>query len=72
MSTRERPERWKHVKTGGIYRIVGSGRMEADGEAGVKYIMYRNTDTGLTWIRPAREFFDGRFELMEWDGVTYT
>jgi hypothetical protein len=57
-------ERWKHAKTGGEYEVLASGRLEADGESGRKYIVYRCIADGRTWIRPAREFMDGRFELL--------
>jgi hypothetical protein len=52
---------WQHKKTGGVYEIVGECQIEATNAPGV---LYRNTSTGVTWMRPKEEFFDGRF--VEW------
>lgn len=49
---------WQHKKTGGVYEIVGECQIEATNAPGV---LYRNTSTGVTWMRPKEEFFDGRF-----------
>ena len=52
---------WKHKKAGGLYRIIMRGFIEA---SGVDAYVYRCEKTGETWIRPASEFQDGRFELV--------
>lgn len=52
---------WQHRKTGGIYEVVGECQIESTNTPGV---LYRNTSTGVTWVRPKEEFFDGRF--VEW------
>lgn len=52
---------WQHKKTGGVYEIVGECQIETTNAPGV---LYRNTSTGVTWMRPKEEFFDGRF--VEW------
>lgn len=67
----EQPARevWRHIKTGGLYEIVASGTLEADGATSM--IVYRNVQTGIVWVRPNHEFHDGRFEqiYLERDGV---
>jgi hypothetical protein len=49
---------WRHVKSGGLYWVQAVGLREADGEA---LVVYRDSDAGTCWIRPAAEFCDGRF-----------
>lgn len=53
------PVAWKHVRTGGLYRILAEGKMEADGS---NVVVYQGIATGLVWVRPMAEFHDGRFE----------
>ncbi|SON57599.1 hypothetical protein HDIA_4058 [Hartmannibacter diazotrophicus] len=56
---------WLHKKSGGIYAVVGSCRIEATREAGV---LYHATDgTGPVWCRSVAEFLDGRFRLVKLD-----
>lgn len=43
------------------YEIVGECQIKATNTPGV---LYRDTSTGVTWVRPKEEFFDGRF--VEW------
>lgn len=49
---------WRHVKTGGIYAIESTALLESDA---TPMVVYRNVATGERWVRPAREFYDGRF-----------
>lgn len=49
---------WRHRKTGGVYRIIGKCRIEANGEDA---FLYQGQD-GTIWARPCTEFMDGRFE----------
>lgn len=56
------PQRWRHVKTGGVYEFVAEAMNEADTSV---VIVYRNVETGVTWVRAAGEFFDGRFECVD-------
>lgn len=51
---------FKHVKTGGIYRLQMIATNEADMTPSA---IYANAETGMIWVRPASEFFDGRFEV---------
>jgi len=53
---------WQHKKTGGIYEIIGYCYIENQNKPGV---LYRNISTGVTWMRPKEEFFDGRFEKIK-------
>ena len=50
----------KHLKTGGLYRIVGQAMIEAT--LTPAYI-YESISTGDYWVRPQAEMEDGRFEL---------
>lgn len=52
---------WRHRKTGGVYVIDHHGLIEATLEPAVVYRPKDGTP-GLVWVRPAAEFFDGRFE----------
>ena len=50
----------RHIKSGRIYRI----QMLATEEATVSpVVVYACALTGHVWVRPAKEFFDGRFEV---------
>jgi hypothetical protein len=51
---------FKHKKRGTIYRVTALGAREADLEPMVSYVCEA---TGLIWMRPAKEFFDGRYEV---------
>jgi hypothetical protein len=50
--------RWKHVKTGGEYTVVGACRIEA---TNVPAYLYRSEKDGTVWARPMDDFLDGRF-----------
>lgn len=55
-----------HTKSGGTYRLIGAGNMEADMSAVAIYTDHPNNER--LWVRPHLEFFDGRFQQMgEWD-----
>lgn len=56
---------YKHRKTGKLYTLLAyPAQMEADGLGGPEYVVYQSNENDLVWIRPASEFFDGRFELV--------
>ena len=48
---------WRHVKTGREYEVICGALAEATHEM---VVVYRGPDS-VEWVRPAREFFDGRF-----------
>jgi hypothetical protein len=48
----------KHLKSGGLYRVIGHGFIEATVEPATIY----EATNGVVWIRPSKEFNDGRFE----------
>lgn len=56
---------YKHVKSGGDYSLLLNARIEATCE---HVVVYRGVEQGDIWVRPASEFFDGRFTLVK-DGV---
>ncbi len=51
---------YRHLKTGGLYTIVCAAEIE---KTLAEVIVYRSVETGRTWVRPTKEFFDGRFKL---------
>lgn len=54
---------WKHVKSKGVYTVLHShATREHDLEPVTVYQALRD---GTVWVRPAEEFFDGRFEEVE-------
>jgi hypothetical protein len=53
-------DRAKHLKTGGMYRVLCVARIEANLDLAV---VYESESDGEKWIRPVIEFLDGRFEL---------
>lgn len=52
----------RHVKTRGIYEIIGYGKIEKDQTS---VAIYEQVWEGRIWVRPVEEFEDGRFELAE-------
>ena len=63
-------EKWKHVKSGGEYEIVGVGRLQVKEESldMAECVVYKSLqasgefEVGSIWIRPMIDFLDGRFE----------
>lgn len=49
---------WIHKKTSNRYEIITFALIEATLEPSVVY----RSEKGQVWIRPAEEFFDGRFQ----------
>jgi hypothetical protein len=52
---------WLHKKSGNKYFIRGYCIREADLALLVRY---SRVGTALEWVRPASEWFDGRFEIV--------
>lgn len=52
---------YRHRKTGGLYTLLFEAILEKNLE---RVVVYRCTETGKLWVRPYKEFFDGRFELL--------
>jgi hypothetical protein len=48
-------------KKGGFYRVIAEGLLEADRSDVVIY----DDAQGQVWVRPAAEFWDGRFTAVE-------
>ena len=59
--------RWKHKKTGNIYRIVDFVIIEKTLTPAVCYEPV--VEPGGLFVRPCKEFFDGRFEMISADEV---
>ncbi len=55
---------WRHKKSGGEYAVKMHVIIEATLEPAVVYYK-RHADPAETWCRPASEFFDGRFEVIQ-------
>lgn len=60
---------YKHTKTGNYYFVIGEGTLENTLE---EAIVYKDIKSGRVWIRPKKEFMDGRFEKVnrysfEWE-----
>jgi len=63
-STVEPPERYRHVKRGTVYEVVGRAELQVNSIAladGATMVVYRGDD-GKLWVRSEAEFMDGRFE----------
>ena len=61
-------EKWKHVKSGGEYEVVGIGRLQVNGELDMtECVVYKSLEgsgdfpSGSIWVRPVQDFLDGRF-----------
>jgi hypothetical protein len=54
----------EHMKTGNLYFIIGFGKQESTLEEMVIYIAATKNgplNNSMPWIRPKKEFYDGRF-----------
>lgn len=51
---------YRHVKRGTLYNFLMFA--EDEGKRGHTLVVYRGVDDGKVWVRPASQFFDGRFE----------
>lgn len=56
-------EKYLHLKTGGVYEVIGCGLNESDHEVQVIYSKDPRSNEPW-WIRPAAQFMDGRFQLV--------
>jgi hypothetical protein len=57
--TGEPAHRYRHVKSGGTYKVVAHGKLEW---SLAPVVIYEAEKDGTIWVRPEAEFFDGRFE----------
>ncbi len=54
---------WQHKKRGTLYRLLMRGTLQIEGPQDMaEVVVYQDVDDGRVWVRPASEFFDGRFE----------
>lgn len=63
-------ERYRHVRTGGIYTVLHEG-LEVTGDEGVPSIIYEN-ENGDVFIQAKSRFFDGRFESVDEDEIDHS
>ena len=49
---------WEHLKTGHVYSVIGTCRLEATNEPAV---LYTRPEDGIIWARAMDQFLDGRF-----------
>lgn len=50
---------WLHLRTLGVYRKICEGILENSLE---KVVIYQSLIDSKIWVRPAVEFYDGRFK----------
>lgn len=48
----------RHIKSGGEYRVIGRGLIEAT----LADVVIYEASNGKLWVRPSEEFDDGRFQ----------
>ena len=60
----EEGTRWRHVKSGRLYTVIGVGRIEKDLTPVVIY-QADAPHAPVMWVRPHDEFADGRFVQVE-------
>lgn len=53
---------WKHLKTGNTYEVLMHGFIEATQEC---VVIYKRVGQNFAWVRPYKEFMDGRFEQID-------
>ncbi|GAN86393.1 DUF1653 domain-containing protein [Komagataeibacter intermedius] len=57
---------YRHKKRGGLYIVHGRATLQVDGPHDMaECVIYSSTADGRVWVRPASEFFDGRFEEVQ-------
>lgn len=54
--------RWRHVKSGGVYSVIGAGLAQSAAPMvdDTMVMIYQGADRRV-WVRPTLEFADGRF-----------
>lgn len=61
------PKRWRHIKRGTTYRVLFEAAKASSIIAALDdmtMVVYQGEADGMVWVRPALEFFDGRFEAL--------
>lgn len=51
-------QKYRHVKTNGVYVVMAIGRLESDL---TEVVVYQSVENGSVWVRNKSEFEDGRF-----------
>lgn len=67
---------WRHKRTRGVYVEVATASMEETEQQMVVYRLalprtpaWEYPKDHIVWVRPAKEFYDGRFERLDTDAV---
>jgi hypothetical protein len=62
-----RSRRVRHKKRGTTYCVLGYGELQSSTpiKEGAALVVYQCETDGRIWVRPAAEFEDGRFEIIE-------
>ena len=63
-------KRYLHIKSGGTYEVLSTtARFQASSYDEIEkefehilFTIYRNVNSDMVFIRPTKEFFDGRFK----------
>jgi hypothetical protein len=66
---------WRHKERGLVYEILTDNAFLECSQTPalevafytIAWTVYRNINTGGVWMRPTREFLDGRFERVSHD-----
>ncbi len=66
--------RWRHKKNGVVYEVIAEALIQCSTARRFEemfedenWVVYRNVNTGSTYVRLAEEFIDGRFEYVSGD-----
>lgn len=57
---------YRHVKRGGYYILLTRDAVSQNADPkhdNIEYCVYQSIRDNSVWVRPAEEFFDGRFVL---------
>lgn len=64
-------QKFRHKKTGHVYHVIEHVSLQSKTklEDMDTLVLYRDLIGGRAWVRPVKEFYDGRFERVDTDIV---